>query len=500
MAALLQKRPNLVLVLLAGYFLLNLIVRLSLPDSLEIDEAEQIFVSQWLALGYDTQPPFYNWLQYGVIAVFGVSIPAIAVFKNLILFSFYAFYWFAARQVLQSRQLAVIAVLGLLTIPQVVYESQRDLTHTVGAIFCASMFLYGFLRTLRAPTIFSYALTGLAIGCGLIAKYNFALLTSAALIAVLLDPDLRKRLFDWRLLVTAVIALAVVTPHSLWLFDNLELASARTLEKMQGTTDTSIFLQIPKGFLSYFLALLGFGALTFFCFWLTFKEALIKSLTAQSQWTRLIGRILAMVLGFIVLLILFADAENIKDRWLTPFLILLPLYFALKLEAAGNIPQDALKRFLPIAFIIMAIVPLVLFSRSKVAYLTGYYEKLNVPYAAFTQTLVEEVGKTPALVIAGDPHLGGNIRLHMPDVPIDTLFYPGYKPAYQWTADHPIVFAWRRRGEPDPALPEDLSNWLKTIAGPDVKIEPKDVALPYISGRPGDLYHFSYAVVYPKAP
>ena len=38
----LQARPNTVILLIAVYFLINLIARVSLPNSLEMDEAGQI--------------------------------------------------------------------------------------------------------------------------------------------------------------------------------------------------------------------------------------------------------------------------------------------------------------------------------------------------------------------------------------------------------------------------------------------------------------------------
>ncbi len=48
------------------------------PASLELDEGQQLFLAQWLATGYDTQPPFYNWLQYGVVQIFGSTALAVS--------------------------------------------------------------------------------------------------------------------------------------------------------------------------------------------------------------------------------------------------------------------------------------------------------------------------------------------------------------------------------------------------------------------------------------
>ena len=67
MIARLKDRPALVFWILAAYFVIQLSVRLLLPHSLELDEAQQIFYAQWTAVGYDTQPPFYNWVQTAIL-------------------------------------------------------------------------------------------------------------------------------------------------------------------------------------------------------------------------------------------------------------------------------------------------------------------------------------------------------------------------------------------------------------------------------------------------
>ncbi|MGH6806727.1 MAG: ArnT family glycosyltransferase, partial [Ensifer adhaerens] len=201
-----ERRPNLVIALLAAYFLLCIALRLTVSNSLEIDEAEQAFVSQFLRFGYGPQPPFYNWLQYGLGAVLGPSLATMTLLKNLLLFLCCLFYGLAAREVLADRRLALIAMLGVLTLPPIFLLAQRDLSHTVAALLAVSLFLYGFLRTLARPSLAGYALTGVAVGVGFIAKYNFALVPAAAVIAILPERDLRARLFDWRILISLALA------------------------------------------------------------------------------------------------------------------------------------------------------------------------------------------------------------------------------------------------------------------------------------------------------
>ena len=74
------------------------------------------------------------------------------------LFLSYLLFGLTAQLVIRDRVLAVIATLGLITIPQVGYEAQRDLTHTVAVLFAACMFAYFFVRALLKPTALDYAL------------------------------------------------------------------------------------------------------------------------------------------------------------------------------------------------------------------------------------------------------------------------------------------------------------------------------------------------------
>ncbi len=499
MTRFLRSAPHAVFMLLAVYFAVNFLVRMALPGSLERDEAQQILLSQWLSAGYDTQPPFYNWLQYGLIRLTGPSVFAISILKNGMLFAAYLAYGLAARTVLKDRDLAIIATLSLLTIPQIAFEAQRDLTHTVAVVFAAALFLYGFLRTLAAPTALSYLVTGVAIGIGMIAKYNFALLPAAGLLAILFDREWRQRLFDWRLGLTAAAALVIVLPHALWLLDHLALASGGTMDKLSDGS-TGISSQILEGLLSLATAILGFSAVTVAVFAIVFRGDLWKALSAGNRWTALIEAMMAFFLLALLLLILFAGAAHIKDRWLTPLLLVLPLYLCLKIEAAGLGNALQLKRFAPIAAAIMIAVPAILFIRVAAAGLTGDYQKLNVPYDAFARHIAEE-GVTPAVILADDTHLAGNLRLQFPGVPVVSEDYAGFAPDVAWSAQAPVMVVWRNEdgspAEVPQALLADAARFGngRAAAAPDLH----RVELPYRYGRDGDRYSFSYAWVCPAA-
>ncbi len=498
MHRLLVRRPDAVILFIAGYFLLEFLVRLAMPHSMRYDESQQAFFSQWLTLGYDSQPPLYNWFQTLFISVFGLSLAAISIVKNIVLFLVYLSYYKLARLVLSDKVFAVIATLSLLTIPQLFWEAQRDLTHTVAQLLTISLFLYGIIRTLKTPSLTTYVITGVALGLGMLSKYNFALLAAAALVAVWFHPQGRARLFDRRFLLTLVISLLIFLPHGLWLIHNFGLASGRTLGIMEQDAPKNGLVKLVQGPLEFVELVIVICAPTLAVYALVFGKSLFGNLRQANEWTRFF-EMLFLVIGLLVLVLIVAIGMTaLRDRWLLPFLFLLPIYLCLKMETAGVKGEDFARRFLYIPLAMMLIIPALLLARVSVPMLFKSYEAYNVPYAGFMQQIVTAEGKRPGLVLTDDWLPAGNLHLQLPDVPVMSMFFSNLKTGYQWTADRPILLAWLpKKGAND--MPPTLAAWLHDNLGPQYATsEIREAAIPYINGRNGDTYRFAYSWVYPK--
>ena len=339
------------------------------------------------------------------------------------LFLSYLLFGLTAQMVLRDRVLAVIATLGLITVPQVGYEAQRDLTHTVGVLFAACMFAFSFVRTLLRPTALSYALTGAAAAIGVLSKYNFIVLPVIAAMALLPDRQWRARLFDLRVLLAAAVGAVMVAPHALWFLDHVQEATGRTVLKLTLGADGGRFDQIGQGLLSLVGAIAAFALPTLLAFAVAFGPALLRSWKSESPWTRLLGRMFVMSFVVLLLLVVFGGASYIKDRWLVPLLFLVPIYLGAKLEASGEIVAGASRRFGAIVVAVMVIVPFVLFFRPMVLGAMGDYGKQNVPYGPAVDAILASGKDRPSIVLAIDHQLAGNFRLHAPDIPV---IIPGY--------------------------------------------------------------------------
>lgn len=490
----LHRQPSIFFLIIGLYFFVNLLVRLALPDSLELDEAQQSLVSQWLALGYDTQPPLYNWIQTAIFSAIGPSVFALSILKNLFLFATYSFYYLAARQVTKHAGFAVIAAFSLLTLPEIVWEAQRDLTHSVALNFSVAVFFYALFRALHSGRTIFYALTGVAIGIGLLSKYNFAILGGSAFLALLATPAYRPRLWNPRLLLTAAIAVLVVLPHASWLAGNLEVATAGSLRKLSAGADPSRLHQIVSGVLSLVVAALSFVGPTLVIYAAVFRRKFVDGLSSRNDATRFIGTMLLIATLLFLSMIVFNHAASFKGRWLSPILLVLPLYICIKMELSGVDPGTALRRFLPVPVIVMMLVPPALFLRVVVAGWVGSYEKMNVPYGPFVDRLAETLPGEPGLIVTQDPHLAGNMRFQFPDAIVAAPSYSSFVPDLDQARGKPALLVWRIRKSADTDVPVKLKEVLQDmLGGAPVTVTPQILRVPYHYGVPGDVYAFGYA-------
>ncbi len=485
-----ERRPNAAILVLAGYFLLCIVLRMAASNSLEIDEAEQAFLSQFLRLGYGPQPPFYNWLQYGLSQAIGTSLATMTLLKNGLLFLCCLFYGLAARLVLADRRLSAIAMFGVLSMPPVFLLAQRDLSHTVAALFAVSLFLYGFLRTLTRPSLFSYLLTGIAVGIGVISKYNFVLIPVAAIVAILPERDLRARIFDWRILAAIAAAGVIATPHGMWVLQNLDAASSPTLNEMKERETEGRLLQAFHGVAALVSATIGGSFVTVLLLGIFARGKIRLIWHAESQWTRIVGRMIAFSLVAVLLIVLGVAATHVREKWLVLYLVLLPLYLCLKIEAARIDPGQGFRLFAPLIVTIVLGALIIVSSRALVRPWFGDYSRLNIPYAAFAEAVAKMEGRKPAFVLTNDKQIAGNIRTHFDGA---TVAIPSILEAVPLDErKRPLLVVWRSGANPGPHIPDALEGALKALGVEGNGKERRDLALPYIYGSGADRYGFSY--------
>jgi lipopolysaccharide core galacturonosyltransferase RgtA len=486
------------LLVISLWLLTYIVARLSLPHAMELDEAEQVFFSQWLRLGYGPQPPLYNWLQQCVFSLLGASLLSIVLLKSALLFACFFFMLSAARRVSSRQDHQTAALIGLLLLPQVAYMPLQDLTHTVLLLAATSFFYESLLAVVHRPSGPRYAFLGLACAIGFLAKYNFAMIPFAAILAALPDRKLRARVFDFRIAISVTVGIVLVGPHLAWLATHFGTATEGTLAKMSALSQNGSHLsRASTGLYSFAEAAVAFAALLLIVFTYSYRGHLRHIVGAQTRTTLFLGRILLILTLALVAVILATGAGNIKERWLDPFYLLLPLYLVAKIKAAQIDDVNASRRFTAIGLVIPPLSIMILTLRVVAAPLIGDYTKVNIPFAGLAAALRHD-GVVPAAVLSPNWHYAGNLKTQFNDVPSLSADQVEFTLPVFVSAERPLLAVWPAAKGGGAGLPTSMQDWLTGTAQLSLVREGK-FSLPYVYGTDEELYTFDYALFAPPA-
>ena len=222
------QRVRTLLLVFAGYFLLQAISRGLISETLGMDDAQESLLAQKWRWGYGPQPPLYTWLVIMFSKVFGLSSFTMALLKNALLFGIYLLTYFIARRITHSQLVAVSAAAALEFMPSIAYEAHRELTHSILASFMVLATLLAFFRLQESDRVGrktgAYVLLGVLGGLGMISKYNYSIFYISLFMAALLVKSWRPAVLNLRAAGALGITLLIISPHLLWISDHPALA------------------------------------------------------------------------------------------------------------------------------------------------------------------------------------------------------------------------------------------------------------------------------------
>jgi len=407
---------------------------LGVSEALEWDAAEQAIHSQFLLMGYGPQPPLYDWLVWGFFALVGPSATVLVLLKAGLLWLIFLWAGLFFRSITQSEPLAVAGAMSVFLPAQLMWEAQRNLSHTVLAVMFAALFFYWVFRLVRDKnpdqSLFAYAILGLVITGGLLSKYNMAAVFVFTFISVLAVPTLRSRLRITGVVLAVLIPLVVCSPHAAWAMEYLPEISEAMRSKFslaaaqeQGPVGLRVLgiKEFVLGVLGYVaLPLLVWGGLIIWCRRRTVRLGLNEpgtSIELPKDFYRFVraGRVylvlfMLMGLGMTV----FGQVSQFRDRWFTPFLFLLPgVVMVLWL---ARYPQGV-SPFFRVGQVLLVVAGVGLAARVPLAGWMGAPGYANRPI----QQVAEHINAaTPkgTLVVAQDIRLLGSLRFYLEDRPV----------------------------------------------------------------------------------
>jgi 4-amino-4-deoxy-L-arabinose transferase-like glycosyltransferase len=409
-----------------------------------IDDAEQLVYLPYLWAGYGgSQPPLYTWLNWLASAVLGIDVPALKLVKYACL----CLGAFAIRSAMRhlgfARATAATAALGLFLIPQILWESQRALSHSVAAIGFSALAVLAFARLKARPTTMAYVCFGVAAAAAILAKYNDAVLLAALLAAALSLPDFRAIVLDRRFLIAIVVAGLALTPTLLWNAIHPDELLARSYKfgiAASGRSWTAPFV----GLWDLGVAAFDFTVLPVAVF-LVATAITRRGATASapaSGGEKLLWRTLGIGLATVGVVVVVTGVTEIRDRWLLPLLFLLPAAMAASLERFGERGRAAQLAAIRGAVIAIAVVTPALWYMQIYAG-DGQGRIARLDYPALRRVIMAD---GPFATVVSDEFWIGNLRLVDPDLVLLADEVPGLAGLIR----EPAVLVWID-GSPLPA-------------------------------------------------
>ena len=310
------------------YALVHATFRFNVSHTLSLDDSRSNELAQQFALGYqDQQPPLYEWLLWSAQQFLGTGIQSTLLVRYTLIAGVGIACYGAVRAALKDERWAAVASLSLAASYPVGWTFHEWATQTI--LLCIACFatLHAAINWLEKPSLRSAFWLGAAIGLGLLAKFSYLLCIGGLLIAALSMAETRRALCDRRLLLTAAVALLMISPYVFWLSTvNVDIVAAvakkMILEPRPYPTRvlkglSRLVIYVPLFLLPwlFFIAVLapkafGFG-----------KPTVPAGLAERLTLRTMIGAAFLAAVGIALI-----GATNIAERYMHAIAMIAPIY------------------------------------------------------------------------------------------------------------------------------------------------------------------------------
>ena len=426
--------------------------RVFVSDAAELDESEQVLLTQGFRWGYGAQPPLYTWLQIAVFSVTGVNVLGLALLKMALLFGTCGFLYLSAKEITGEDKASIVATVSMLLVPQFLWESQRDLTHSVLAMVTGAATLWMVARLLKGKTTLGYVILGVCIGLGILSKYNYLFFFVSLVLAAATLRSFRSALLDWRVLLSVVIALVITGFHWHWVLAQGGPGAVSSVH-LASKAEAPLLSRLVSPFTSAAFFLIGLVPVYAVFFGKTLFAR--RSQKDGSDFERLLFRTFALGVSFGAGMAFLCNT-NFQVRWMQPILFAVPIYLVLRIQS--QLTTERFRKLVLLCGVVGAVVLIVLPVTPVAASITHRPTRLNSPYTALAEQLKGR-GVSPGAIIAGSRLVGGNLRFSFPGSTVVAPEFHGF--TFPETTECLVVWDATKSVE----LPEKLKTLVVTLRG-----------------------------------
>jgi 4-amino-4-deoxy-L-arabinose transferase-like glycosyltransferase len=486
-------------------------MRLAISRNLPQDDVTANILSQTLEPGYVVrQPPLHEWLVWSVQQLTGPTLLSFLLIKYALLTATFAFLYFVAKRLFADQRWVAVAALSPLLLYQIGWNLHEGVTHTMALIAAVAATMWAFMRIVERGGIGEYLLFGAAAGFGLLSKYSFAGFLAVLFASALLQPALRARVLDWRILASIAAGTLIASPFLYWLVAGRhdlvalydEAVAPKTSSRLAATTiGLGRAIYAPLAFLFPLDVMLP---VLFPRMIREGRQAIGKGLNPnawdreKADWPLLLFHI--TLGGFLVLMLgaVFTGATHYLERYMHPFFLLTPLWLLTLVERSGNASRKVVVLTAVLLSITALVVPLRLRDLLHAEGPLCRKCRIAVPFDGLAAAL-EARGFRSGTIIAADRHDAGNLRRLFPKARIVLVGRPNYSPPPRaLDLSSKAVVIWRKGVV---ALPEGAEGELTRIGGRVTKA-PEQLVIPwqpYPSTSHGRVWTWMVTVADPAA-
>lgn len=399
------------------------------------DDAEQLMYMPYLWLGYGgSQPPLYSWLGWAVASVVGPNILALKILKYALIFASLATVHATVRWLGHSARAAAAAMFGLLLFPQIFWEMQRQLSHSIAALLFSALLVAALFAVLRRGSTLAYLVLGLVAALAVLSKFNNLLLLAALLAAAASMRATRPAVKSPKLAISAAVALAALAPTIYWSATHTASVMSRSY-KFGMDAETNAVMTALTGTLQLANAAMNFAILPVIVIVAALGFARLMPRGPAADTTEsLLWRTMEFGMALTLVLVLASGTTRLSDRWLLPVLFLLPMTMAIRLDAFGAKGRTAQGVMIGVgAVLALGAMPVSWFVQVRAG--DGLSRVVQMQYGDLHRSLTRD-GAVRTFV--SDWHWVGNLRLVDPVA----VVLNDEVPAFTSLIEEPAMLVW----------------------------------------------------------
>ena len=375
--------------------------------NLPLDTIEALAWASKLEWGFNKHPPFSAFAVEFFFQLFGNRDWAYYLLSQIFVITSLIFIFKLAKEFLNNDFLALISILLLEGIYFFNYTSPEFNVNVSQLPFWA-ICIYCTWRCMKKDRVRDYLFLGVFMGLGFLSKYLFLyLILGIKFLFIYLF--INKKIKSYNFLLVGPIALLVIFPHLIWLFENNFVTLKYGIQRSGSEGEMINHLIFPLTFiLKQIVILIPFLSMSL----LLLKKMKITKIQFDEKMIFLFFIFVIPIL--LIILTSFVMGAKIRTMWMTPFYLMAGITFIQIFKK--NINVKSTKKFY------FSFLFLFIFSPSAYTFvsLSNDFKRTDYPgkeIARLVQNRWDENFNNEIKLVIGDEWYAGNLSYHLESRP-----------------------------------------------------------------------------------